>query len=112
METRSQSRSKLLSSDDGEKATDPTTAPPKSLLAARLEKREAMKRNSMDTNHGEQESDSSDDGGAEEVNGCGGHGPEESDDDCDELEGEVEDLKDEDMFARDPIQWKKILLDF
>ena len=34
---------------------------------------------------------------AEEVNGGGAHGP-ESDDDCDELEGEV--LKDEDMFAR------------
>ena len=56
-----------------------------------------MKRNSTDTN-GEQESDSSD-GGAEEVNGGGAHGP-ESDNDCDELEGEVEDLNDEDMFAR------------
>ena len=104
METRSQSRSKLLSTDDSvEKAGDPTTttAPkPKSSLAARLEKREAMKRNSMDTNHGEQESDSSDDDeAAEEVNGAtNGHGG--SDDDGDELEGEVQDLKDEDMFAR------------
>ena len=65
METRSQSRSKLLSStsDDGEKATDPTIVP-KSSLAARLKKREAMKRSSMETNDGDQESDSSD--GAEE----------------------------------------------
>ena len=66
METRAQSRSKLPSpttsaTDDGEKAADPTIVP-KSSLAARLEKREAMKRNSTDTNHGEQESDSSDGG--------------------------------------------------
>jgi len=120
METRSQSRSKLLSpasaanadDDDCEKAAaavDPTTAAtaaaalPKSTLAARLEKREAMKRNSMDTNPGDQESDSSDDGGGaeEEVNGDGAaNGGPESDDDGDELEGEVEDLKDEDMFAK------------
>jgi len=122
METRSQSRSKLLSpasaanadDDDCEKAAaavDPTTAAtaaaalPKSTLAARLEKREAMKRNSMDTNHGcEQESDSASDGcEAEEVNGCGGGDGapgSDDDDDCDELEGEVEDLKNEDMFAR------------
>merc|ERR1719384_471711 len=98
METRSQSRSKLLSNGDLEEPADP--AVPKSTLAARLEKREAMKRNSMDTNHGcEQESDSASDGGeAEEVNGCGGvDGAPGSDDDCDELEGEVEDLKNEDM---------------
>merc|ERR1719277_1916498 len=106
METRSQSRSKLPSATDAA-ALDATekaaAAAPKSALAARLEKREAMKRSSMNTNVGDDpESDLSDDDcAAEEVNGRGGdNGHGESDDDGEELEGEVEDLKEEDMFAR------------
>merc|ERR1719277_2662566 len=105
METRSQSRSKLPSATDAA-ALDATekaaAAAPRSALAARLEKREAMKRSSMNTNVGDDpESDLSDGDCAEEVNGRGGdNGHGESDDDGEELEGEVEDLKEEDMFAR------------
>ena len=108
METRSQSRSKLPSATDAAVVLDATekaaAAAPKSALAARLEKREAMKRSSMNTNVGDDpESDLSDDDcAAEEVNGGrgGDNGHGESDDDGEELEGEVEDLKEEDMFAR------------
>ena len=104
METRSQSRSKLPSATDAAvlAATEnAAAAAPKSALAARLEKREAMKRSSMNTNVGDDpESDLSDDDCAEEVNGRGDNGHGESDDDGEELEGEVEDLKEEDMFAR------------
>ena len=101
METRSQSRSKLPSATDAA-ALDATeqaaAAAPRSALAARLEKREAMKRSSMNTNVGDDpESDLSDGDCAEEVI-VNVHG--ESDDDGEELEGEVEDLKEEDMFAR------------
>ena len=103
METRSQSRSKLPSATDAavlDATENAAAAAPKSALAARLEKREAMKRSSMNTNVGDPESDLSDDDCAEEVNGRGDNGHGESDDDGEELEGEVEDLKEEDMFAR------------
>ena len=112
METRSQSRSKLPSATDAAvlDATEmAASAAPKSALAARLEKREAMKRSSMNTNVGDPESDLSDDC-AEGVNGRGENGHGESDDDGEELEGEVEDLKEEDMYVHSLFLWIRIFL--